>query len=76
MNIPNNSLTLCLAFQIDLQNKGQRDGAQISRSRAQNSDHGNPPRVSFSGVNVGSNSNVTLVGVQHGGSNLNVPKKE
>ena len=74
MNIPNNSLTLCLAFQIDLQNKGQRDVAQISRSRAHNSDHGNPSGVSYSGVNVGSNSNVTFVGVQHGGFNLNAPK--
>ena len=69
-------MTLCLAFQIDLQNKGQRDGAQISRSRAQNSDHDNPPGVSVGGVNVGSGGNVTIVGVQHGGFNLNAPKKE
>lgn len=30
-SIPNNSLTLCLASQIDLQNKGYRGSAQTSR---------------------------------------------
>jgi len=63
---------------MNLQNEGHRDGAQTSRSRARNSDgnHGNPPGVSFGTVNFGSSSNVTFIGFQQGGINLNAPKQE
>lgn len=65
-----------LALQIDQQNKGQRENAQISRSRAHNSDHGNPSGVSFGVINVGPGSNFNFVGTQYGGFNMNAPKQE
>ena len=76
-SIPNNSFTFILAFQIALQNEGQREVAQTYRSRARNSDgnHGNPPAVSFGSFNFGPGSRVNFTGYQKGGTNLNAPKQ-
>lgn len=63
--------------QIDLENQGQRDGVQTSRSRDSFNDgnHDNPRGVSFGTVNFGSSTNATFIGCQHG-INLNASKKD
>ena len=76
-SIPDDSLTLYLDAQIDLENQGQRDGVQTSRSRDPYNDgnHDNPHGVSIGNVNFGSSTNATFIGCQHG-INLNASKKE
>jgi len=57
-------------FQIDLQNQGQRDIVQTSRSRDPFNDgnHGNPYGISIGNVSIGSMTNSTFIGCQHGSS--------
>jgi len=75
-SIPNDSLTLYVDAQIDLENQGQRDGVPTSRSRDPYNDgnHDNPHGVSIGNVNFGSSTNATFIGCQHG-INLNASKK-
>lgn len=76
--IRNNCLTLCLASQIDLQNEGQREGAQAPTSRTRNGDsnHGNVHGGNIGDVKVESSNHVTIITNMHGGFNLYASKQE
>ena len=77
MSIPKDSLTLYLALQIDLQDQGQRDSVQTSRSGDPYNDgnHGNQHGFSMSNVHFGSGANLTFV-IGQGSVNQNTSKKE
>ena len=77
-SIRNNCLTVCLASQIDLQNEGQREGAQAPMPRTRNSDgnHGNAHGVNIGDIKVKSSNKVIIIANQQGSLNLDTSTQE